>query len=165
MKQVDFRTTVGHGEVRIAAAAGVPPIVAGLSDGLDAATYSNYAQARRAFADVTIRPLWRNCAGSLARLIRVPPSSELWYDDRDIPFLAEDVKDAAEVQQIQSISIKSLIDAGYEPQSVVDAVTSGDFRRLTHSGLVSVQLLPPGTQASSANGNGNGTKPAIPAAT
>jgi phage portal protein BeeE len=67
LKQIDFKVTQGHGETRIAAAAGVPPIIVGLSEGLDSATYSNYAQARRRFADMTMRPLWRNAAGSLWR--------------------------------------------------------------------------------------------------
>jgi hypothetical protein len=72
MKQVDFSAVQGHGETRICAAARVPPIIVGLSEGLDSATYSNYGQARRAFADLTMRPLWRNVAGSLARIVDVP---------------------------------------------------------------------------------------------
>ena len=38
MQQLDFKTVQGHGETRIAAAAGVPPIIVGLSEGLEAAT-------------------------------------------------------------------------------------------------------------------------------
>jgi hypothetical protein len=67
-RQIDFKATQGAGETRIAAAAGVPPIIVGLSEGLAAATYSNYGQARRRFADGTMRPLWRNAAGSLATI-------------------------------------------------------------------------------------------------
>jgi len=152
MKEVDFRATQGAGETRIAAAAGVPPIIVGLSEGLASATYSNYGQARRRFADGTMRPLWRDAAASLSTLIDLPrpiagEKTELWYDDRDIPFLQEDVKDAAEAQQVDAISIKQLIDSGYTPESVVDAVTAGDLKRLKHSGLVSVQLQPPGVAA------------------
>jgi hypothetical protein len=62
-----------------------------------------------------MRPLWRNAAGSLARIVTVPPASELWYDDRDIPALREDEKDAADIQQSQAITIRELINAGYEP--------------------------------------------------
>lgn len=146
MRQIDFKAVQGAGETRIAAAAGVPPVIVGLSEGLQAATYSNYSQARRRFADGTMRPLWRNFAGSMAHLIRVPRGSDLWYDDRDIPFLAEDVKDAAEVQSLQSQSIKALTEAGYDPSSVIEAITAGDLVRLTHSGMYSVQLQPPGTE-------------------
>jgi phage portal protein BeeE len=144
MQQIDFKVTQGAGETRIAAAAGTPPVLVGLSEGLDAATYSNYALARRRFADGTMRPLWRNVAGSFASVINVPGGSELWYDDRDIPFLQDDMKDRAEVQKMQASSINTLIIAGYEPASVVDAVNSGDFSRLTHTGLFSVQLQPAG---------------------
>jgi HK97 family phage portal protein len=166
MQETDFKSIQGAGETRIAAAAGVPPVIAGFSEGLEQATYSNYAQARRRFADGTMRPLWRNAAGSLARIVDVPSGAELWYDDRDIPFLQEDMKDEAEIQQTQANAIRSLIDAGYLPDSVVDAVTAGDLTRLKHSGLFSVQLQPAGTQTPPAaqNGNGNG-QPTLPAST
>ena len=99
MKQIDFKVTQGAGETRIAAAAGVPPIIVGFSEGLAAATYSNYGQARRALADGTLRPLWRNASGSLASIIAVPGGSELWYDARDVSFLQEDEKDAADIHR------------------------------------------------------------------
>lgn len=151
LEQVDFKNVQGAGETRIAAAAGVPPVIVGLSEGLQAATYSNYSQARRRFADGTMRPLWRNFAGSMATVIRVPRNADLWYDDRDIPFLAEDVKDAAEVRSTDATAIKALTEAGYDPDSVVDAVTAGDLTRLAHSGMYSVQLQPPGSDNSPDN--------------
>lgn len=144
MKQNDFKAVQGAGETRIAAAAGVPPVIVGLSEGLQASTYSNYAQARRRFADGTMRPLWRNIAGSLASIIDVPARAELWYDARDISFLQEDEKDAAEIQSTEASTIRTLIESGYTPESVVQAVTSGDFSKLDHTGLYSVQLQEPG---------------------
>jgi hypothetical protein len=149
MQQLEFKVTQGAGETRIAADAGVPPVIVGLSEGLQAATYSNYSQARRRFADGTMRPYWRNISGSLARIIDVPQGAELWYDTRDIAFLREDEKDGAAITSLKSVAIKTLVDAGYDPQSVVDAVDSGDLTRLQHSGLVSVQLQPPGTELKS----------------
>ena len=143
LRQIDFKATQGAGETRIAAAAGVPPVIVGLSEGLQAATYSNYSQARRRYADGTMRPLWRNAAGSLAAIVPVPRGSELWYDDRDIPFLQEDQKDAAEINKLMADTMARLIDAGFDPQTVVRAVIAGDFAGLTHSGLYSVQLQPP----------------------
>jgi hypothetical protein len=146
LKEIDFAVTQGHGESRLAAAAGVPPVIVGFSEGLQAATYSNYSQARRRFADGTMRPMWRNLAGSLASVIAVPAGAELAYDDRAIPFLAEDKKDAADVQSLQSQAIRTLTDGGYDPETVIAAITSGDLTRLTHTGLVPVQLQPPGTE-------------------
>jgi phage portal protein BeeE len=143
--QLSFKAVQGAGETRIAAAGGVPPVIVGLSEGLQAATYSNYGQARRRLADGTMRPLWRNAAGSLAPLVRVPRDAELWYDDRDISFLQEDEADDAAIKAQEAQTIRNLVDAGFEPPSVVAAVQSGDFSLLAHSGLYSVQLQAPGT--------------------
>ena len=143
MRQIDFKVTQGAGETRIAAAAGVPPIIVGLSEGLQAATYSNYGQARRRFADGTMWPLWRNMVGSLETIVPPPAGSQLWVDDSDIPFLREDEKDRADIQSTQAQSIKALTDAGFDPTSVIDAITAGDLGRLSHTGLYSVQLQPP----------------------
>jgi hypothetical protein len=144
-KDLDFKQVQGAGETRIAAAAGVPPIIVGLSEGLQAATYSNYGQARRAFADGTMRPLWRMAAAALQTIVPAPGGSRLWYDDRDIAFLQEDVKDDADIRQANVAAIKSLIDAGFEPDAAIDAVDAGDLKRLSgkHTGLYSVQLQPP----------------------
>ena len=148
LQQMDFKVVQGAGETRIAAAAGVPPAVVGFSEGLQGSALNagNYTAARRRFADLTMRPLWRNAAGSLASIIDVPSDAELWYDPRDISFLQEDVKDAAEIQQTEALSIRQLIDAGFNPDDVVGAVTSGDLSMLKgkHSGLYSVQLQEPG---------------------
>lgn len=157
LKQLDFKVTQGAGETRVAAAAGVPPVIVGLSEGLQAATYSNYGQARRALADGTMRPLWRNAAGSLETIVRVPSGAELWYDASDVAFLQEDMKDAAEVSQLKATAMKTLVDAGYKPETVVDAVESGDLTRLVHSGLVSVQLQPPGSGGAPADPAVNGS--------
>jgi phage portal protein BeeE len=164
LQQVDFKTVQGHGETRIASAAGVPPIIVGLSEGLEAATFSNYGQARRAFADGTIRPLWRSVCGALAPIIQVPSGSMLWYDDTDIPFVQEDQKDAAEIQSVQSGTLHTLIAAGFEPDSAIQAVTAGDLSRLIHTGLVSVQLAPAGTVTEGKGSLVTGTpEPAKPA--
>ena len=98
-------------------------------------------------------PAWRNAAGSLEMIVPPPSGSRLWYDIRGIPALKDDIKSAAEVQALQSTAIRTLTDGGYDAESVVDAIVSGDLKRLTHSGLLSVQLNPPNT-----------TKPVAPAA-
>ncbi|SKQ55439.1 phage portal protein [Mycobacteroides abscessus] len=141
LKDIDFKNVRGGGETRIAAAAGVPPVIVGLSEGLAAATYSNYGQARRRLADGTAHPLWQNVAGSIERVMKVPDdSSRLWYDATDVPFLREDEKDAAAIAAIKAETINSYITAGYEPDSVVKAVEANDTRLLTHSGYYSVHL-------------------------
>jgi hypothetical protein len=146
MKQLDFKVTQGAGETRIAAAARVHPVLVGLSEGLAGSSLNtgNYQAAKRSFADGTMRPLWRNAAGSLEVIIKPPDGSRLWYDDRDVAYLREDQKDAAEIQGLESRTIRTLLDAGYVADSVVAAVQSGDWSLLKHSGLFSVQLQKPG---------------------
>lgn len=145
MKDMDFRSIQGAGETRIAAAAGVPPIIAGFSEGLDSATYSNYGQARRKFGDHWARPQWRSFCAAVQKLLTVPPASRLWYDDRDIAFLREDQGDEADIRQRQAVTVMTLINAGYQPDAAVQAATTGNFEVLTgqHTGLTSVQLTPP----------------------
>jgi len=158
LKQMDFSQVQGHGETRIAAAAGVPPVIVGLSEGLQAATYSNYGQARRRFADGTMHPLWQNATGSLVPIVPPPPAdgrsaARLWYDARDVAFLREDRMDAANIQGRQATTIRTLVDAGYEPDAVVAAVQAEDYGLLKgrHTGLFSVQLQPPGMTGDNAN--------------
>jgi len=151
LQQLDFKATQGAGETRIAAAAGVHPVVVGLSEGMQGSSLNagNFGSARRATSDKTFRPLWRNVCGSLERICNTSQTragtAELWYDDSDIAFLQEDKKDAAEILASQATSARQLTDAGYDPQSVVDAIESGDIGRLSHTGLYSVQLQEPGT--------------------
>lgn len=85
-------------------------------------------------------------------LIRPPSGSQLWVDSRDIPFLREDRKDAAEIQQLKATTIRTLTDGGYEPTSVIAAVEAEDMTLLRWTGLLSVQLQPPGTMAEPTNG-------------
>ena len=150
-QQMDFKSIQGHGETRIAAAGGVPPIIVGLSEGLESATYSNYSQARRRFADGTMHPLWQNAAGCFANIVPRPPGANdavrLWYDSRDVAFLREDQSDAAQIQGTQASTINTLITAGFTPESAVKAVSAEDWGLLSHSGLTSVQLQAPGETA------------------
>jgi phage portal protein BeeE len=161
LKDIDFKEVRGGGETRIAAAAGVPPVIVGLSEGLAAATYSNYGQARRRLADGTAHPLWQNVSGSMEIVMPRPGDDvRLWYDADDVPFLREDEKDAAEIGKTKAATINSYITAGYEPDSVVLAVESNDLRLLRHTGLYSVQLQPAGASspapASITNGQSQG---------
>jgi HK97 family phage portal protein len=141
-QQMDFKAVQGASETRIAAAAGVPPIIAGFSEGLSSATYSNYAQARRRFADGTLRPLWRNAAASLETVVNVPAGAHLWYSDRDIAFLREDANDQAVIQGRHVTQVVALVRDGFTPESSIAAVKSGDLTLLEHTGNLSVQLQP-----------------------
>lgn len=149
LQQLDFKATQGAGETRIAAAGGVHPVILGLSEGLSGSSLNagNYAQARRRLSDATLRPLWRNMAGSFATIVDEPASAELWYDDRDIKFLQEDMKDAASIRKENALTIEALIRSGVSPETAFAYIDSDDVSLLDHTGLVSVQLQPPGTSA------------------
>ncbi len=154
LKQLDFKATQGAGETRVAAAARVHPVILGLSEGLAGSSLNagNYSAAKRSFADGTVRPLWRIAAASLQPLVApssgplADPGVELTHDDRDVAYLREDAKDTAEIQQVQANAIRTLIDAGVEPDAAVQYVANNDLGALVgkHSGLYSVQLQPPG---------------------
>lgn len=145
LRQLDFKVTQGAGETRIAAAAGTPPILVGLSEGLSAGQYNIYGQAKRAFVDGALRPEWRNLCGSLETLVTPPVNARLWYDDRDIAYLRDDQTDSAQILREKMTSIEVGIRAGFEPDYVIDAVEAQDpsLLRGHHTGLFSVQLLPP----------------------
>jgi len=134
------------GETRIAAAAGVPSGIVGLSESLKGSTLNagNYAATRRRFSDATMRPLWRAAAGALSTIVPTPSGTRLWYDDRDVSFLQEDVTDAANIREQDAKTILTFVQGGYTPESAIQAVTTGDLTQLKHTGLVSVQLQKPG---------------------
>lgn len=149
--EMEFAATQGKGETRIAAAMNAHPVVVALSEGMQGSSLNsgNFEAAKRLQADKMLRPNWRNAAGSLQTIVPAVPGTRLWYDDRDIPFLADNIKDAADVLFTQAQAMRHLGDGGWDHDAVVDAVTSGDLRRLAnrHTGLVPVQLQPPGSVA------------------
>lgn len=161
MQQLDFKIVQGAGESRIAAAARIHPAIVGLSEGLQGASLNagNFGAARRLVADGFLRPAWRNFAGSMETIVPPPAGSRLWFDEYGIAFLREDRKDAAEIQQIKAITIRQLIDAGYEADSVVKATEAEDMSLLKHSGLFSVQLQEPGTSQPGVTQPTNGKLP------
>ncbi len=144
-KELDFAATQGKGESRLAAAAGVPPSWVGFSEGLQGSALNagNFGAARRRFGDGTMQHLWANAAASLEPLLTPPVGANLWHDTRGIPFLAQDAKDAADIQAQEAITIRQLVEAGFTAESAVKAIRANDWTLLVHTGLTSVQLQPP----------------------
>jgi HK97 family phage portal protein len=108
-EQLDMKTLHRVPEERISAVLGVPAIVAGLGAGLDHATYSNVAQAREAFTETKLIPLWRSIAAALT--IQLLPdfvtdsSTVIDFDTSDVRALATD-------QSALALRLKTLVDAG-----------------------------------------------------
>lgn len=133
-EQMSFSTVQAAGENRILVASGVPGIVVGSKEGLMAATYSNYEQAMRRFADITMRPLWRSVCACLSRLVSVPAGSRLWFDVSDIAALRQGEKERADTMNVQAEAIAQFAKFGFDPMSAVEAITAGNLALLKHNG-------------------------------
>lgn len=147
-QQLDFAVVQGKAESRLASAAGVPPSWVGFSEGLQGSALNagNFTSARRRFSDGTLQHLWASAATSLEAIVSPPVGAALWFVTRDLPFLAMDASDEALVQQQESATITALVRDGFTPESAIAAVTNHNWSLLKHTGLVSVQLLPPGSE-------------------
>jgi phage portal protein BeeE len=143
-QQAMLRELAGAGETRLAAAAGVPPVIAGFSEGLSSTSYAAYAASRRRYADYTITPLLNELTEALAPLVTMPPGEGVYlsWDPREISHFQDDAKDAATIRQADAATIAALWTAGFTPESAVLAVTAGDLGHLVHTGSVSVQTAP-----------------------
>lgn len=148
LKQIDFKATQGAGETRIAVDSRVPAAILGISEGLAGSSLNagNLGVARRVFADGFMRPQWRSACAALSSMVNVPADSSLWFDPSEIAFLREDETDAADITQKKAAAMRTLVEAGFEPATVTKAVMTGDLSGLTHTGNLSVQLQPPGSQ-------------------
>jgi hypothetical protein len=142
-EQMNFSTVQAAGENRIIIASGVPGIVIGTKEGLAAATYSNYEQAMRRFADITMRPLWRSACAALSSIVTIPPGKKLWFDVSDIAALRQGEKEQADTMLVLAQAAGELVSKGFEPQSVVSALSAGDMTLLKWKGLEPVNSLPP----------------------
>jgi len=65
LQELAFDALAKVPESRIAAVLRTPPIIAGLNVGLDRSTYANYGEARKAFTQDTLIPLWRIVASEI----------------------------------------------------------------------------------------------------
>jgi phage portal protein BeeE len=163
LKDMDYAVVQGRAESRLAAAAGVHPTVVGFSEGLQGSSLNagNFQAARRLFGEKTLAHLWGNVAPSLQAIVKAPDSgASLWYDDR-IPFMRQDAGDQAAIQNQQAQTIGTYVKDGFTPESAVKAVMNNDLGLLSHSGLTSVQLLPPGEMID--RGNGEPPRPPVEA--
>lgn len=146
---IDWLNVGGHGETRILAALNVHPTLVGLAENLHGSTLNqgNYEAAKNRFIDMGLRPQWRSLCQAYSVLVPKLKGARLWYDGRDIAMLRKDAADEAEYLQSIATTINSLVANGFTPDSAKLYVLERDPSLLEHTGLVSVQLLPPGTPA------------------
>lgn len=85
-------------EARICSAFGVPPILIHSATGLAHATYSNYAESRRAFFEDTVQPLWSRIDGALERGLLaefdLSPTVTLQFDRSGVIALQDNINEA-----------------------------------------------------------------------
>src|SRR5690606_15021677 len=101
----------------------------GIREGLQGSALNsgNYNVTRRLWADAWFSPTVQGLCAAVERVMKPAPDAELWFDASEVLFLQEDQKDAAEIAQTNASAIRSLVEAGYAPDSVVDAITTGDL--------------------------------------
>lgn len=146
--QMSFTEIQGADETLICGAAGVPLSLVGLGGTATSGSSlnsGNYESAKRQFADTTIQHLAQEAAASLETLAPAPSGSRLWFDTRDIAFFRQDEKDEADVRYKDSQTMRNLLDAGFDSESIKAAMANADWSLLRHTGLFSVQLQKPGT--------------------
>jgi len=153
LSEVDMKSSQGGGETRLSVLSRVPASLLGISEGLAGSSLNagNFSAARRTFADTWVYPSLQDVAAALAVLVNVPSDAELWFDTADIPLLREDAKDAADIEQTKATTIRALVDGGFEPLSVINAVQGQNMSLLKHTGLIPVQLQTPGTDENTAS--------------
>lgn len=140
----------GGFETRVSSRSRVPATVLLIREGLggSALNAGNYAQTRRLWADSWFSPYAQGFCASMERIITVPSGTELTFDPARVLLLQEDQQDSATIRQADAVTIRTLTDAGYGPDAVIDYVVgNGDLTKLkgSHSGLFSVQLQEPGS--------------------
>jgi len=147
LADLDLTSITSHGETRVSYLSRVPAVILGIAAGLKGSSLNagNYGEARRNFADSWVYPTLANLCAALSPLINVPGGAELWFDVADIPLLREDALDAANIEKVKEETIVAYVNGGFTPESAVAAVRGQDIGQLVHTGLLSVQLQPPGT--------------------
>ncbi len=125
----------------IALAAGINPMAIGLMQ----VNYSNTKEGNRSISDRKLRYLWMKAVEAFRPLMERPAGFELWYDVSGISALQADALDDSAVMASQAQTMRTLVDGGFEPDAVMASVTTGDWSKLKHSGLLSVQTQAPGS--------------------
>lgn len=140
LKDLDTEHVRSQVYIDLCMAAGVGAVAAGILPG----TFTNTKESNRSFADTKGRYLWLALVDALRPVFPAPAGAELWYSVAGVSALQSDAKDDAEIMAANAQTIRTLVDGGFDPASAVNAVSIGDLAGVQHSGLVSVQLLPPG---------------------
>ena len=149
LSKLSLKDLQGGLETRVSMRSRVPAVILGAREGLSGSSLNtgNYSAARRLFADGWFSPTVNGLCEALESLVPPPPSKRLTHDAAEILFLQEDRKDEAEINTQKVTSINTLVNAGFDPATAVETIAPEWSSKLTHAGLLSVQLQEPGTAA------------------
>lgn len=147
LDKLALQDIAGGFESRVSARSLVPAVILNIREGQSGSALNsgNYAQTRRQWADKWFTPAADSLMEAFGALLPAKDDADLSWNRRLVTFLQEDEKDAADIAATKAGTIRQLVDAGFDPESVIDAVDNDDFTLLTHTGVYSVQLQPPGT--------------------
>lgn len=150
LAELDMKNLQGGLETRISTRSRVHPVILGAREGLQGSSLNsgNYNSIRRLWADAWFNGYAPSWCSSLERIIPRPSAAELTFDPSRIPFLQEDMKDAADISSANATALQALDAAGFDMDAAVAAIATGDLTKLigAHDGNQSVQRLPEVTQ-------------------
>jgi phage portal protein BeeE len=139
LSQMDFSNVTADGEQRILADSGVPGVLIGLEPLRGAGR--GYQESLIKFANLWGRPQWRSVCKALEKFVDDPTvqggGSRLWFDTGDIAALQDGELQRGQAALVRAQALLTLSQAGYDRDSAVTAVESGDFS------LLKVAELPP----------------------
>lgn len=145
---LDLKSLTGAFEARVSVRSRVHSAILGTREGMagSALNAGNYAQIRRLWADTWFTPYADRWCAALEQIVPAPRSFvELTYKRDRVLFLQEDAADTANIQATRATAARQLVDAGFTPESIVEALDTDDFTKLKHTGLAPVQVQPVGT--------------------
>lgn len=133
LQELNLETLATIPETRIAAAFGVPPILAGLNTGLKTATYSNYEQAMKAFTQYTLIPLWRLVADQITESLRIEyphlPPFAVRYDLSTVAALQSNMTEKQALAQTAFTSGIMTLNEARRVLGLQDVPEGGAFQR------------------------------------
>jgi hypothetical protein len=128
----------------------VPAVIVGLKESLAGSSLNqgNYAAARRRSPTARCATCTARCAAALETIVPARRGQGARRSSGTTTRRSRSSVRTAATRRRSSPPRRhdqDLIDAGFEPDSVIAAVEAEDFSLLKHSGLYSVQLQPAGT--------------------
>jgi len=129
LAQMDFSNVMQAGSDRILAASSVPGVLVGLEPLRGAGR--GYQESVQKFANMWARPSWQQACQVLSKFVPgLPGGARLWYDTANIQLLQDGEMERAQAALVRAQALLAHVQAGYDRDSAVKAVNSGDVTQL-----------------------------------